>query len=167
MDKEDTYLYFLIEAILNTNPNVLYLYSKKDNILFRIKNLNNVWTPAFYNEHIKTEIYSRRTSEVYKLIDELMQKSSFISELEKIDEPQKKTFINQYIDSVHNKADKEELRNQLSHSNLRGNERIVGKILGDTFLGIVYSHELWLFLEKTFKSSYYPLGITLESQVYL
>ncbi len=167
MDKEDIYCYFLVEAILNTKPNILYLYDKDNNVLFRIKEINNIWIPAFYNENIKTELYLRQEKEVYNLIDKFIQKSPSIYELERINDSKKQEFINYYIDSIVSKANQEELRKYLIYFSLRENEKIVGKILGDIFLGLDYSHKLWIFLEDTFKKLYYPLGINLESEVYL
>lgn len=168
MDKEDIFCYFLVEAILNTDSEVSYLYDMENNILFRIKRLDDTWEPYFYNENIQTELYIRRKEEIYNLIEKYSQGHTSISELKKINNYQKQSFVDKYINAIESGVCKDELKKHLQTINLRENEKLIERISGDIFLGIAYSRTLWLFLEETFKTSYYTLGIDInESKVYL
>ena len=167
MDREDLFTTFLVGAVLNTNPEIVYLYDKENDILFRVKKAGNIWQPYFYNENLRTQLYIEREKNVYKLIEKFNQEYNSICELKQIDDCQKHYFINRYIDSIEHEIYRYKLKEQLTISNLRGNERLIGDILNDVFSGIDYGRKLWLFLEETLKISYYPLGISPESNVYL
>jgi hypothetical protein len=167
MDQEDKYNYFLIKAILNIDTTILYLYDKKSDTLFRIKKEGDVWKPTFFNENLKNELYLKQEKEVTDLIHDFNNKETSIAELKKVSDLEKKNFLEDYIESIDDGFLKERLKTELKYYDLfPGNEKIVGKLLKSNHLGISYSHRVWLFLEVTFKKSYYPLGMSLESEVY-
>lgn len=157
MTQNDIFWFFLMKTALNDNVSLVTLYDKNKNFLLRLKKEENTFIPQYrYQENCNNE-------KGIEMISQYLNKNPSISVVDNINRNDRMVFLQDFFRDVAEDKIAKEITEKLNYKNLEEGDKIIVRI--DYGLFLKYQEKLHCFLKEKYNSSYFPLGITENTEI--
>lgn len=157
MTQNDIFWFFLMKTALNDDATLVCLYDENENILLRLKKEENIIIPKYrYQENFDNK-------KGVEMISQYLNNNPNISVVESINREDRMFFLQDFFRIVVEKEIVKEIAEKLSFKNLLEGDKIIIRI--DYNLWLRYQERLHWFLKEKYNSSYFPRGITEDTEI--